>query len=292
MKTNLKLSLVFLLSFLIWSCNSSTKTEEVTEVEIEETTEPSLTKVWETSEDLPTNESVLFDEATGDIYVSNIDGNPTEKDGKGSIAMINKEGEILHKEWVSGIDAPKGMGISNGKLYVTNIDELVEIDIETAQISKRYAIEGAEFLNDIDTDGDKVYFSDMKTGRIHLFENGDFSIFAEGQDNINGLRVGKNGVLYGLDGSGLKKYNSDGSFETLNRVVTGGDGLIVIDEHTFIASRWQGEIYLIQDGKETKILDTKDEESNTADIGFIPSDNLVLVPTFFKNKVVAYKLNY
>ncbi|MCH7413078.1 ATP-binding protein [Belliella sp. R4-6] len=292
MKTTQKLILTLAFPLIIWSCDSKTTNEEVTEVEVEESIEPSLTKVWETTAELMTNESTLFDPTTGIIYVSNIDGSPSEKDGKGSIAIISKEGEIIQKEWVSGIDSPKGMGISNGKLYVTNIDELVEIDIKTAEISNRYKIEGAEFLNDVDTDGDKVYFSDMNTGKIHLFQDGAISTFAEGQDKINGLRVGSNGVLYGLDGSGLKKYNSNGSFEMINEVVTGGDGLVVIDESTFIASRWQGEIYLIQDGQETKILDTKAEESNTADIDYIPEDNLVLVPTFFKNKVVAYKLTY
>ncbi|MEP0712750.1 MAG: ATP-binding protein, partial [Algoriphagus sp.] len=60
----------------------------------------------------------------------------------------------------------------------------------------------------------------------------------------------------------------------------------------YVASRWAGEIYFVSGDGETLLLDTKSEESNTADIGFIPEDNIVLVPTFFKNKVVAYKLDY
>ena len=132
MKINQKLSLALMLPFVIWSCGPS-NTNETTEDLEEASVEPSLTLLWETPEELITNESVLFDENSGMIYVANIEGNPTEKDGKGSISIISKSGEILVQEWVSGIDAPKGMGISNGKLYVTNIDELVEIDIETAK---------------------------------------------------------------------------------------------------------------------------------------------------------------
>lgn len=280
-----------MLPFVIWSCGPS-NTNETTEDLEEASVEPSLTLLWETPEELITNESVLFDENSGVIYVANIEGNPTEKDGKGSISIISKSGEILVQEWVSGIDAPKGMGISNGKLYVTNIDELVEIDIETAKISNRISVAGAQFLNDVDTHGDKVYFSDMNTGKIHLYENGNLSLFAEGQESINGLRIGNDGTVYGLDAGGLKKYNSEGSFEIINSVVTGGDGLIILDENTFLASRWQGEIYIIQNGQETKLLDTTSAESNTADIGYMAEENLVFVPTFFKNKVAAYKLNY
>ncbi len=279
-------------TLLIYSCGGGSNETIIEEEEERERSEPSLTLLWETDDVLITNESVLYDEATGTIYVANIDGNPTDKDGKGSISILDKEGNIVEQEWVSGIDAPKGMGIANGKLYVTNIDELVEIDIETSSISKRYAVEGAIFLNDVDVHNDRVYFSDMATGKIHFLMDGEIYLFAENQKNINGLRVGADGTLYGLDAEGLKKYDEKGEYTMINQEVTGGDGLIIIDDNTFLASRWQGEIYLIQDGDATLLLDTKDEESNTADIGFIPSENIVLVPTFFKNKVVAYRLSY
>lgn len=276
---------------LLWSCGSpQNNSSEMESTEIE--SEPSLTLLWETEADLATCESVLYDEASGTIYVSNIEGGASEKDGVGSISIISSSGEILNRNWVTGLNAPKGMGISNGKLFVTDIDELVEIDIETASITNRFPVKDAQFLNDLDTYGGKVYFSDMRAGKIHIFENGEISTFAENQENINGLRVDDNGNLYGLDGAGLKKYNDDGSFEVINNVVTGGDGLIVLENDVFLASKWAGEIYLIQDGKETLLLDTKGAESNTADIGFIPSDNIVLVPTFMKNKVTAYQLTY
>ncbi|SIS65022.1 YncE family protein [Belliella pelovolcani] len=291
MKNSLFIQLSLLATFLLVSCGNGSN-ETVIEDENEDEITPTLTLLWETDDTLITNESVLYDEATGTIYVANIDGNPTEKDGKGSISIIDKEGNIIEQEWVTGIDAPKGMGITNGKLYVTNIDELVEIDIETANISNRYAVEDAAFLNDVDVHNDRVYFSDMATGKIHFLLAGEIYLFAEGQNNINGLRVGGDGTLYGLDAEGLKKYDEKGNFEMINQEVTGGDGLIIIDDSTFLASRWQGEIYLIQNGIATLLLDTKAEDSNTADISFIPSENIVLVPTFFKNKVAAYRLSY
>src|SRR5690606_34667849 len=198
----------------------------------------------------------------------------------------------LEREWVSGLNAPKGMGIMDGKLYVTDIDEVVEIEIESRKITNRYPVEGAVFLNDLDTHQGRVYVSDSRANNIHVLENGKVSTFAEDQKGINGLRVADNGTLYGLDGEGLKKYEDDGSFELINEGVTGGDGLVIIDENTFIASRWKGEIYIIQDGRETELLDTQEEESNTADIDYIPEENMVLVPTFFKNKVVAYEISY
>src|SRR5690606_21811290 len=134
--------------------------------------------------------------------------------------------------------------------------------------------------------------SDMNTGKLHLLENGKVSTLAENHEALNGLAI-SDGKLYGLDAKGLHQFSLDGKEHvTINTEVTGGDGLVVIDENTFVASRWNGEIWMIKDGLATKMLDSKDQEIQTADIAYLPEQNLVLVPRFFSNKVSAYKLEY
>jgi hypothetical protein len=292
MKTNFKLGLTCLLaSFVFYQC-APKKTEEVVE-EIVELPPPSLTLLWETADSLMTNESVLFDGTSGLLYVSNIGGqDPQAKDGKGSIGTVSLDGKILNPAWVSGLNSPKGMAISNGKLYVTDIDELVEIDIATAKVSKKWKVEGSQFLNDAASHDGTVYFTDMRTGKVHAFANGKISTISEGHANINGIEIDADGTIYGLDGSGLIKWNADGTTTLLNSEVIGGDGLIILGDGNFVASRWPGEIWFANDSTQTLILDTKAIESNTADIGFNPSEKVIYVPTFFKNKVAAYKLDY
>lgn len=281
-------------SILFVQCGPE-KPAESTESEpmAEETVKtPTLTKIWETGETLTTCESVLFDGSTGNIYVSNIEGSPTEKDGKGSISILDKNGTIVNQTLVSGLNAPKGMAISDGKLYVTDIDELVEIDLGSGEILNKYPVPGAEFLNDAASYNGKIYFTDMNKGLVHVLDEGEVSTVSEGNTSINGVALSNDGKMYGLDGSGLKMIKSDGTSEMVNTVVTGGDGLIILGDGNYVASRWAGEIYFVDEDGETLLLDTKEAGSNTADIGFIPEDNLVLVPTFGKNKVVAYKLDY
>ncbi|AWW30484.1 ATP-binding protein [Echinicola strongylocentroti] len=294
-KHNRVLLLMTVAPMLYWQCGGSENKEQAQEEVVvveEEVVEPSLTLVWETPAELTTCESVLVDPSTGTIYVANIDGDARDHDGEGFISIISKDGEILEREWVTGMDGPKGMGILDGKLYVTDIDDIVEIDIEKGEIINTYVVEGASFLNDIDVHGNKVYFSDMEKGLIHVLEDGEISTLAEGQENINGLRVDEDGVLHGLDGAGLKKYAADGTHEVLNSTVTGGDGLIILGNGNYLASRWAGEIWIIQGDNETKLLDTKNDKSNTADIGYLEEENLVFVPTFMKDKVAAYRLEY
>ena len=290
MKFNFNTGLLAFASFLVLSCGPQ-KTEIVEEV-VEMKT-PTLTLIWESTDSLMTNESVLFDEVSGNLYVSNIEGqDPLQKDGKGSIAILSKEGKILNPAWVTGLNAPKGMAISNGKLYVTDIDEFVEIDITTAKISNKWKVEGAQFLNDVAAHNGTVYFTDMNTGKVHAYANGAISTISEGNESLNGIAVASDGTIYGLDASGLKKWNTDGTTTVLNAQVTGGDGLVILGDGNFVASRWIGEVWFANDSTQTLMLDTKSAESYTADIGYNAADKIVYVPTFFKNKVTAYKIDY
>ena len=76
-----------------------------------------LTKLWETETALKVPESVRLDAKRKLMYVSNIDGEPWAADGKGSIAKVGLDGKIIAAEWVTGLDAPKGMALSeDGKL--------------------------------------------------------------------------------------------------------------------------------------------------------------------------------
>ncbi|WP_162055261.1 SMP-30/gluconolactonase/LRE family protein [Pontibacter pamirensis] len=285
---------LLLLASVLFSCSGETETQETADMNATETaTEPSLTKVWETDTVMTTAESTLYDEENNIIYVSNIQGNHSEKDGQGFIAIMRPDGTISQLNWVTGLNAPKGMAIMDGKLYVTDIDELVEINIADSTVTNRYPVQDAAFLNDAATDGEKVYFTDSETGKVHVLENGSVNTVAEGMEGINGLAFNDAGEMFVLDGKGLRRYNmQDKTAEPVNETVTGGDGLVIIDDSTYIASRWQGEIYLIRNGNEHLLLDTKGEESNTADIDYIEEEQLVLVPTFLKNRVAAYKLDY
>ena len=121
---------------------------------------PSLEKSWETQQDLVKPESVIHDVTNNILYVSNISGDTSTKDGDGFISKITLNGTIEILKWVEGLNAPKGLAISQEKLYVSDIDQVVKIDINTGTVEKTYNAPGAIFLNDVaaDTNGN-VYVS-------------------------------------------------------------------------------------------------------------------------------------
>ena len=89
------------------------------------------------------------------LYVSNIDGEPWDADGKGSIAKIGLDGKVIAAEWVTGLDCPKGLALSDdGKwLYAADIGGVVVIDIEAGKIKSKIAIPEGMQLNDLVNDG-------------------------------------------------------------------------------------------------------------------------------------------
>ncbi len=257
-----------------------------------------LVEEWSTKQVMKTPESILYLPEMNTLFVANINGTALDVDGNGFISTMTPGGEINQLEWVTGMNAPKGMGYFKGKLYVTDITELIEIDIDSAKIVKRYPAEGAIFLNDIAIDDSgTVYVSDFspKNSAIYRLNADGFQKWLYGPEitEPNGMLIMDNKLVFGNTGDRvIKAVNlSDGSISEVVDPGIGADGLRAFGESGFIISDWTGLTAMVDmQGNVTKLLDTRDEKINSADLEFIPDKNIVLIPTFFDNRVVAYRL--
>ena len=304
-----KLTFLIIITFLFFGCADNKKKVKTEQQKQEESmkilaqemnelianTRKKLVKVWETDTVMTTSESVLYDDDRRILYVANINGVSTEKDGNGFISQLSTSGEVKKLKWVTGLDAPKGMGRFGNKLYVTNITEIAEIDIETAKITNRYTIEGATFMNDITVDKTGVvYVSDSFANKIYQLKDGKLSIWLENDLNKpNGLYIEGNRML--VASWGAKNLRSI-SLKTkkITDLVTeigDGDGIVPVNNSTYLVSSWSGAVYFINSKLEKQeVLNTQKEQISSADIEFVKSEKLLLVPTFGTNTVVAYKL--
>jgi DNA-binding beta-propeller fold protein YncE len=253
---------------------------------------PRLEKLWATDSLLKVPESVLYDEGNKVLYVSNIDGQPAGKDGKGSIGKLSLDGKIIQAEWITGLNAPKGMGLYKNKLYVTDLSEVVVIDIKKGSIIERIAVPDAVFLNDISIDKNGIiYASDSETAKVHKIENGTVFLLVDKLQRPNGLLATKDGLLI-LDKGSLLKMTSSGQLSKLaDGMDPGTDGIERVKENEYIVSCWGGIIYYLNaNGSKTVLSDTRNEKINSADIGYDAKRKIVYVPTFYRNTVVAYQL--
>lgn len=252
----------------------------------------SLVKKWETEPQLKTPESVLFDAGGRVLYVSNIDGKePWAKDGKGSIAKVGLDGKIIAAEWVTGLEAPKGMALHNGRLYVADLDQVVVIDVKKGAIAERIAMPGAKGLNDVSVDkSGVVYVSDMHGTKIYAITKGKPSVWVEGFKRPNGV-LAHEGSLYVLDSGTLLKFGRDRKRTVVAEGMDAStDGIEHVAGDEFVVSCWAGAIYQVKGKTVQSLLDTRAQKANTADLGYDAKNRMVYVPTFFANTVAAYEL--
>jgi len=275
-----------------------------------------INKLWETANDLKNPESVAYSPKLNILFVSNVNGNPTEKDQNGFISKVSPaNGSIIELNWVTGLNAPKGIALSNNnnRLFVSDLTDLVEIDINTGKIIKRFNAPGSAFLNDVVSDKQgNIYVSDTITNTIYKLDGNNITstlqpwLQSAQLNGPNGLHVdeSKNKLIV----ASLGKFTKPGAgievVDLKNKTITplgkegttspfGGLDGIESDptrERYYVTDNPAGKLYLVNaDGTGYGTLIDLHTQG-AADIGFIPSQSTVIIPLMKDNKLAAYKL--
>lgn len=263
-----------------------------------------LQKLWET-DGFSNPESVVHDRQANVLYVSNVNGAASEKDDNGFISKVSLDGEILEKEWVTGMHAPKGLAIHNNKLYTADIDSLIEIDIATASITNRYQVADAKFLNDVAASpAGEIYVSDMALNRIHVLKNGEFSLWLESPEleAPNGLLVQGDSLILGAWGVMTEGFSTEvpGHLKSISlkdkSITSIGDGTPIgnldgveadRDGDYYVTDWMVGKLFHIDRNGNAEVLLTL--EQGMADHTYIQDKDMILLPMMMGNKLLAYK---
>jgi len=131
---------------------------------------------------------------------------------------------------------------------------------------------------------------------LYRVANGKFEVWFEDSEirNPNGLHVHHNKLIVGNNGdSSLKSIDLESKqVATICQLGAGIiDGIKTDSGGNYIVSHWEGKIYRITpSGQVTKLLDSTAPKINTADFDYVVEKNLLIIPTFTDNRVLAYKV--
>ncbi len=260
---------------------------------------------------LATPESVLYDADADRYLVSNINGKPTDKDDNGFISVLSPDGQVTTLKWIEGgknkakLDAPKGLGIAKGVLYVADISVVRMFDAKSGAPKGDIPIAGSTFLNDIATGADgKVYVSDsgVKVGAngfeptgtdaVYVIDKGHAKALAKSTDlgEPNGLLSTDKGLVVVTFGSGeVYRLDDKGKKSDVSKPPTGAlDGVVPLGDSLLVTS-WQGSAIYKGTAGGTFEMALPDQKS-PADIGYDTKRGRVLVPHFTEDTVEAYDL--
>jgi len=256
-----------------------------------------------------TPESVLYDK-DDDIYlVSNINGNPTEADDNGFISRVNPDTKQIELKWIDAakpdilLNAPKGMAILRGVLYVADLTVVRKFDMKTGATKGEVALPGSTFLNDVATDGTSIYVTDsgMKAGANGFDGTGTDAVWkitndkpvkiASGTDlgRPNGVEIA-DGKIWVVSFGSNELYRIDNGKKTNVQKLPKGslDGLVHMSDGTFLVSSWDGKaVYRGINGDFKTVVENAE---SPADIGYDTKRHRLLIPHFTQNVVTIHDL--
>jgi hypothetical protein len=199
-------------------------------------------------------------------------------------------------------DAPKGMAVAAGVLYVADIDKVRKFELASGKPLGAIRIEGATFLNDVAVDrSGNLYVSDsgLTTG---FAPSGSDAIYRIGKDELvtavakdlslgrpNGLYAAADGLWVVTFGSGeLFKLDQNGQRSQLQKLPKGSlDGIVSAGGHQFVSSWEASAIYRIDVGGPVEVVSGV---SAPADIGYDSKRKRLLIPLFNDNTVAIHQL--
>ena len=241
-------------------------------------------------------ESVILDEQKNLIYVSNIGD---KKEGDGFISKLSVDGEVIEMKWITGLNDPKGLLLKDGKLFVTDVTEFVEMDPEKGKVIKKIKVEGSKSLNDIAAgDAGKIFISDLASNSIfERNESGNIKQWMHSTqlEQPNGLLAKGDSIwvaAWGKDNPG-NLLVLDRKTKNISRVTNSGignlDGIQRIDKNSFYVSDWgSGKIYRIdKNGNKQEVLTSA---KSSGDILFYDEKQELWVPMNRQNEVWIYSL--
>lgn len=261
-------------------------------------------------EGLATPESVLYDAESDTYLVSNINGSPTDKDNNGYIAELSPEGTVVNAKLIAGgekgvtLNAPKGLAMAGGVLYVADLDTVRLFDRKTGAAKGEVKVPGASFVNDVCAGPDgKLYVTDSGltpkfegsgTDALYVLEPGKkpkLKALLKSKDlpHPNGVAATRDTLYVSFFGAAeLRTFDLKGKpkGEPTKLPAGGGDGVVLLGEDVLVSS-WDGKaVYRGRPGGEfTALLSGL---TAPADLGFDSKRSRVLVPRFQDNLVEAF----
>ncbi|QKD00866.1 SMP-30/gluconolactonase/LRE family protein [Mesorhizobium loti] len=251
-------------------------------------------------------ESALFDAANNRIIVSNIVGNPGDADGNGYLSVLSMDGKTVTQHWTDGMDAPKGMAISGGKLYVADITKVRVVDLASGRLITSITVPNAVFLNDMTSDHTgKVYVTDMLADTIYRVDGDQPELFVRDPllASPNGVFADGDRLIVASWGKGIKPDFSTAepggllSVDIASKVVSplpGAqkfadlDGVVAIGDTIYTTAYMTGTLYRYKAGGAPEAV--AHFKPGSADIG-TDGKSILYVPLMNEGEVAALKLD-
>ncbi len=263
-----------------------------------------------------TPESVKYDASQDVYFVSNINGNPSQKDGNGFISRVRPDGSVENLKFIEGgksgvtLNAPKGLALIGDTLWATDIDAVRGFNARTGApvATVDLAPQGAVFLNDpaaapdgslyvtdtgirIDEKGNITHPAPDRIFRIAPDRKVTVAVQGDTLERPNGItwdQAGSRFIVVAFGGPSIFAWKPGDAAPTVIAKGPGRfDGVEVAGGKLLVSSWADSSVASYENGKGTKLITGV---PSPADIGYDAKRNRVLIPVFQANRVEIWQL--
>lgn len=261
-----------------------------------------LTEAWRTT-GFVMPESVSYDPGTNALYVGNINSPDMSANAEKYISQVGLDGTVLKEKFATGLNAPKGTFIADGKLYVAGVEEIAVIDLASGEVTARHAAPGATFLNDVVLAEDgTLYATETMQGAIYAFKDGAGSLWLADPAlaGANGIVVSDGSLLVATLGdlsqgfANLQPSNVKAVDIATKQVTDFGsatpigtlDGIELVGGGALVTDNGGGKLVLVNDDGSLREIGATG--TGSADFEYIPATGLVVVPITPTGELVGF----
>ncbi|MCA8901848.1 MAG: hypothetical protein KDA53_11425 [Hyphomonas sp.] len=252
---------------------------------------PSLQPLW-VSDGFSAPEGVAL-APDGNYFISNVTGEAGAKDGDGFVSKISPSGDLISKYWAAKLNAPKGMAVSDGVLYVADLTDVVKFDAGSGERLGKVRFGDAKFLNDMTVWNGMVLVSDSGGASIYRIDGDSAALWFQDAarfGGINGLLGDGDRLLVAtMETGSLYGLTADKEFTEIATGMENADGVGLVPDGGYLVSSWPGQIHFVaEDGEVTTLLDTQEAGTLQNDLTVI--GDVVIVPNWTPGTVTAWKV--
>ncbi len=210
--------------------------------------------------------------------------------GTGYLTLLAADGEVLAPRLVDGLDAPLGMALRAERLYLVDRNRIRVFDWPELR-PQRIVELPSTVANDIVVAADgTLYVTDTAAGHVYVIDGADAVSTLTPEPRFPGANgIAIDGDVLWVGGERLWKVE----LPTVRQITVGPpwlsdiDGIEVVDARELQVTPVDGPLVQLVDGEVVAV--TGVEGAGSANHGYQASTGLVLIPTGFDNRVVAFR---
>ncbi len=292
MKTVFNILIALLVVWIVYVCVFSNRTSYLPEMEPDSVNESfeGIRNVRTCVNYFTRPVSVAYDSESYALYVSCLNDVASDVPYTGYICKTDLYGEIADTLAIPELRAPKGMAVSNSRLYITDINRVIRFNLANDSVDLVYRVPGAQYLADITCDKKGVFYvSDSHAGCVFRLQGDSAVVFCKDTlcDNVTGLCMDGTTLVAGCKNR-IVSLSAGGKVQLMATVPYSVYGIKSDDNGGFLVSDYVGNIHHVKGGQ-TKILSKRHGDANSADFEYIPGQRMIYMPTYNANSLELYQ---